>query len=68
MELDLKKFDVRNALENAVTLVKERSLRHGINLQVDFDAQRLKGSATLDIDNRSAAQTLVVDRGERVFR
>jgi signal transduction histidine kinase len=37
MELDLKKFDVRVALENAVTLVKERSLRHGIKLEVDID-------------------------------
>ena len=38
LELDLKRFDVRNALENAVTLVKERSLRHGIRLDVDLDA------------------------------
>jgi signal transduction histidine kinase len=39
MELDLKKFDVRTALDNAVTLVKERTLRHGINLEVDFDSK-----------------------------
>ena len=32
MELDLKKFDVRTALDNALTLVKERSLRHGLTL------------------------------------
>ena len=37
MQLDLKQFDVRVALENAVTLVKERSLRHGIELKVDID-------------------------------
>jgi len=38
MELDLKKFDVRVALENALTLVKERSLRHGLSLEVDLDS------------------------------
>jgi signal transduction histidine kinase len=37
MELDLKKFDVRVALDNALTLVKERSLRHGLSLEVDLD-------------------------------
>ena len=39
MELDLKNFDVRVALENAITLIKERSLRHGISLEVDLDSR-----------------------------
>lgn len=38
MDLDLKKFDAGLALQNASTLVKERCLRHGIALGVEFDA------------------------------
>ena len=38
MELELKKFDVCVAMNNALTLVKERSLRHGLALEVDLDS------------------------------
>jgi signal transduction histidine kinase len=37
MELALAPFHLPTALENAVTLVKERASRHGITLQVDID-------------------------------
>jgi GAF domain-containing protein/anti-sigma regulatory factor (Ser/Thr protein kinase) len=37
MELAPAPFHLPSALENAVTLVKERAARHGIALQVDFD-------------------------------
>src|SRR5207249_698617 len=34
MELDLTSFDVSLALENALTLVRERAARHGITLEL----------------------------------
>jgi signal transduction histidine kinase len=37
MELDVADFDLRSALENAITLVKERAQRHGIALGLDVD-------------------------------
>ncbi len=37
MELAPSPFHLPSALENAVTLVKERAARHGITLQVDLD-------------------------------
>jgi len=39
MELAPAPFHLPTALENAVTLVKERAARHGIALQVDLDPQ-----------------------------
>jgi signal transduction histidine kinase len=39
MELAPARFHLPSALENAVTLVKERAARHGIALQVDVDPQ-----------------------------
>jgi two-component system, NtrC family, sensor kinase len=39
MELAAAPFHLPTALENAVTLVKERAARHGITLQVDVDPQ-----------------------------
>ncbi|NIP90029.1 MAG: HAMP domain-containing histidine kinase, partial [Gammaproteobacteria bacterium] len=36
MELELERFDVCAALDNALTLVKERVTRNGITLQTDF--------------------------------
>jgi len=36
MELELSKFDIGAALENAFTLVKERMVRHGVNLDVEL--------------------------------
>ncbi len=37
MELELSEFDLPAALENALTLVKERAQRHGIKLGLDAD-------------------------------
>ena len=39
MELAQALFHLPSALENAVTLVKERAARHGITLQVDLEPQ-----------------------------
>jgi signal transduction histidine kinase len=55
MELDLKKFDVRVALDNALTLVKERSLRHGLSLEVDLDS----GLGNIVADERKFKQILL---------
>ncbi|MGH8674463.1 MAG: sensor histidine kinase, partial [Burkholderiales bacterium] len=38
MELDLADFDLPSALQNAMTLVKERAQRHGIALGLEIDA------------------------------
>ena len=37
MELDVADFDLRSALENAITLIKERAQRHGITLELDVE-------------------------------
>ena len=37
MELDVAEFDLRSALENAITLIKERAQRHGITLELDVE-------------------------------
>jgi signal transduction histidine kinase len=37
MDLDIAEFDLRSALENAMTLVKERAQRHGIALNLEAD-------------------------------
>jgi len=37
MELDLSDFDVAGALENAMTLVRERATRHAITLGIEVD-------------------------------
>ena len=55
MELALKKFDVRLALDNALTLVKERSLRHGISLEVDLGS----GLGTIVADERKLKQIML---------
>ena len=38
MELDLARFDLPSAIDNALTLIRERALRHGIELTCDIDA------------------------------
>ena len=55
MDLDLKKFDAGLALENAVTLVKERCLRHGITLEVELDP----GLGKIVADERKFKQILL---------
>jgi signal transduction histidine kinase len=37
MDLDIAEFDLRSALQNALTLVKERAQRHGIELSLEAD-------------------------------
>jgi len=37
MELELRKFDLPTAVENALILMRERATRHGIRLQRTFD-------------------------------
>ncbi len=37
MELDVENFDVPSALDNALTLVRERAQRHGITLGLEVD-------------------------------
>ncbi|MEO8142693.1 MAG: ATP-binding protein [Betaproteobacteria bacterium] len=37
MELDLAEFDMPSALQNAMTLVRERAQRHGIKLELEAD-------------------------------
>jgi len=37
MDLDLGQFDMPSALQNAMTLVRERAQRHGIRLDLDAD-------------------------------
>jgi len=55
MELDLKKFDVRVALDNALTLIKERSLRHGLTLEIDLDS----GLGNMVADERKFKQIML---------
>jgi signal transduction histidine kinase len=37
MELELSTFDLSGALENALTLIRERATRHGLSLALDAD-------------------------------
>lgn len=39
MELNLSKFDIPEAIDNAVILVKERAARHQLTLKVDVDSK-----------------------------
>ena len=56
MELDLAPFDLPLALDNALTLVKERAARHGIGV----DARRWgPGSGSLVGDERKIKQVLL---------
>ncbi|MDH5246188.1 MAG: ATP-binding protein, partial [Betaproteobacteria bacterium] len=55
MELDLSEFDLRLALQNATTLVKERAQRHGIQLGLSVD----EGLANVRADERKLKQILL---------
>ncbi len=55
MELELSKFDLPTAIENAVTLVKERAGRHGIALELNID----KGLNNFVGDERKLKQVIV---------
>ena len=55
MELDLAAFDLPLALDNALTLVRERAMRHGIRLELAVGA----GVGELVGDERKIKQILV---------
>jgi PAS domain S-box-containing protein len=55
MELDLCNFDLRSALERALSLVRERAQRHGVRLQLDV----ADGLATLSADERKFKQIML---------
>ncbi|HUN67906.1 MAG TPA: ATP-binding protein [Burkholderiales bacterium] len=55
MELDISEFDLRSALENAMTLVRERAQRHGISLSLEVD----RSLAMLQGDERKFKQILL---------
>jgi len=55
MELDLADFDLKSALENALTLVKERAQRHGIALKVEIAA----ALGTIHADERKFKQIML---------
>jgi signal transduction histidine kinase len=55
MELDVENFDVPSALDNALTLVRERAQRHGITLGLEVDP----GLGELRADERKFKQILL---------
>ena len=55
MELDAGDFDLPAALQNALTLVRERAQRHGIELGLDVDA----GLGTFRADERKFKQIML---------
>ena len=55
MELELSDFDLPNAIDNTLTLVRERAHRHGITLGRTID-ERL---ATMRADERKVKQVLL---------
>jgi signal transduction histidine kinase len=55
MELDLAEFDMPSALQNAMTLVRERAQRHGIRLDLDADP----GLGQLYADERKFKQIML---------
>jgi signal transduction histidine kinase len=55
MELDLASFDLAEAVENALTLVRERALRHGVRLDVAADGR----VSTVIGDERKIKQILL---------
>jgi signal transduction histidine kinase len=55
MELDVENFDVPAALDNALTLVRERAQRHGITLGLEVDP----GLCEMRADERKFKQILL---------
>ncbi len=55
MELELAKFDLPLAVENAITLVRERATRHGVSLNREID----KGLGDFVGDERKVKQILL---------
>ena len=55
MELNLTRFDLPSAIENALVLIRERAMRHGIALSVEVDPQL----SELNADERKLKQILL---------
>jgi signal transduction histidine kinase len=55
MELNLATFDLPAAIDNALTLIRERALRHGIALAAEIDPQL----GALNADERKLKQILL---------
>ncbi|HEY3068661.1 MAG TPA: ATP-binding protein [Methylomirabilota bacterium] len=55
LELELGEFDLPQAIDNALTLVRERASRRSISLSVDVEA----GVATIRADQRKVKQVLL---------
>jgi signal transduction histidine kinase len=55
MELELTSFDLPSALDNALTLVRERASRHGVNLELRADP----GIGEIIADERKVKQVLL---------
>ena len=55
MELELTAFDLHAALDNALTLVRERASRHGVTLELRADA----GIGSIIADERKVKQVLL---------
>ena len=55
MDLDVSRFDVPIALNNAVTLIRERAARHGIGVDVDIAG----GVGDIEADERKFKQILL---------
>jgi signal transduction histidine kinase len=55
MELELARFDLPQALQDTLVLVRERAVRHGIDLQLDADARL----GTLVADERKIKQVML---------
>ncbi len=54
MELERSRFDLRQALENGLTMVRERAARHGIALRLEMDA----GLDIIEADERKVKQII----------
>ncbi len=54
MELEPSCFDVREALQNGITMIKERAARHSIELRLEMD----DGVNTIQADERKIKQTV----------
>src|SRR5207248_2339725 len=55
MELQLSTFDLPSAIGNAVTLVRERAMRHGVTLGTEIDPK----VGALEADERKVKQILL---------
>jgi len=55
MHLDLGTFDLPAAIDNALTLIRERAMRHGIGLSVEVDSRL----SELNADERKLKQILL---------